>query len=44
MTKIGTFPWFEINNCVEFVLHKETEEWYHFNDRATSDFTLSIRK
>lgn len=44
MTKIGTFPGFEINNCVKFVLHKETEEWYHFNNRATSDFTLSIKK
>ena len=40
--EIGTFP--KIAIYVKFVLNKETEEWYHFNDRATSDFTLSIRK
>ena len=42
--EIGTFPKIRISNYVKFVLNKETEEWYHFNDRATSDFTLSIRK
>lgn len=42
--EIGTFPKIRISNYVKFVLNKENEEWYHFNDRATSDFTLSIRK
>ena len=40
--EIGTFP--KIAIYVKFVLNKETEEWYHFNDCNTSTFTLSIKK
>ena len=42
--EIGTFPKIRISNYVKFVLNKENEEWYHFNDCNTSTFTLSIKK
>ena len=40
--EIGSFPKIEI--YVEFILHKETEDWYHFEDCNGLNFRLSVRK
>lgn len=43
-TVIGSFPTFTIDDYVKFTLHKETDDWIHFNDCNNLGYQLSIKK